>query len=130
MASNQIKRIPLTSRGVNSGIDNTWCNAFLDNGLACPVALNKADRGHTTTDSQGYWWCNEHKNRGWLLDYAKEHEFPMIHFSDEDGQRYAIGNNKKDPEMWKMVVPVTREKVVVAAIAAMRAKYEANDDEF
>lgn len=115
-------RIPLTSRA--SGIDNTWCSAYLDNGLPCPAELKKNNRDGATSDRLGGWWCNEHKNRAWLLDYASAHDFPQIRFCDGENNPCAIGNTMKSADLWKMAVAMTRNTVIIAAIAAMLANFE------
>lgn len=111
----------------NSGIDNIWCSAFLDDGSACLNELKKNNHEHATQDSQGFWWCNDHKNRGWLLDYAKAHNFPLVQFGTEEFPRIAVGGNTNDPELWTMFVPVTKDATIEAAIVAIRAMYESND---
>jgi len=109
------KALGLVSRA-NGGVDNTWCSASYDNMMPCGAPIDKRNKGQAYQDNLGYWWCPEHRNRGWLLDWGVAHSYPLIRFRGEDGAHYAIGGDKKDPELWKAAILMGNEKAIEAAV--------------
>jgi hypothetical protein len=75
-------------------------------------------------DMLGFWWCHEHQDHGLVIDYGVKHNFPRVEFVSDDGIRYAIGNNKHDGDLWKMVVLLGNSKMIRAAASALHVEQE------
>jgi hypothetical protein len=102
----------------SNDLRRTWCNASQDDGMPCNAEIIKM-QSKAYHDSLGFWWCEEHIERGMLLDWAMKHNFPMVEFPGDDGTRYAIGNGKHDADLWKAAVLLGQSKMIQAAIVAL-----------
>jgi len=86
------------------------CAALNEYSLPCGKLLVKSD---SFCDEAGYYWCEEHKKRGWLMNYGVRHKYPAIHFG-----KFAIGDGK-DADLWKIVVVMGSEEMINAAVASL-----------
>ena len=73
------------------------------------------------SDQAGYYWCEQHKKRGWLMNYGVEHKYPELHFG-----KFAMGDGK-DEELYKIVVVMGREEMIDAAVASLGLTGESDE---
>ena len=88
----------------------TDCSASNAAGFPCGKRLLKSD---AFCDKAGYYWCEEHKKRGWLMNYGVEHGYPELHFG-----KFAMGDGKDD-ELYKIVVVIGSEEMIDAAVDSL-----------
>lgn len=97
-------------------MNKTPANLKLFNQAVCNAAFlgceTKDLKERMYCDPSGFYWCEEHKYRGRLLNWAEKHGYPAIEYAGTD-QRYAIGN---DEELWKVAVRVGSEDMVWSAL--------------
>ncbi len=89
-----------------------------------PVHLQKMSRSQTFLDKTGSCWCPEHRNRGELMNWAVEHNFPAITFTGQ--MRYAIGvdRHKHNDGLWKAAVLTGSDDMIHAVIQSVMGQDE------
>lgn len=100
----------------NVVLNSVLCDAICANGNSSH--LDKFPRTQIFKDKTGSNWCPEHRNRGELLNWAVEHDYPAIVFTGQ--MRYSIGveGHKHNEGLWKAAVLTGSDDMILAAIAA------------
>lgn len=104
----------LKDRNQSVVLNSVFCDAICANGT--PSHLQKFLRSQIFRDKTGSCWCPEHRNRGELLNWAAEYEYPAIMFVGQ--MRYAIGveGSKHNGGLWKAAVVAGSDDMIVAVM--------------
>jgi hypothetical protein len=107
----------MIAKNRNVMLNSVFCDAICVS--SDPRHLEKFPRKEILVDKMGLHWCPEHRNRGELLNWAVEHDFPAIMFTGQ--MRYAIGveRSKHNDDLWKAVVLTGSDDIIQAAIQSV-----------
>lgn len=103
-------------------LNSVLCDAVCINGNS--RHLSKFPKEQIFQDKAGSSWCPEHRNRGELMNWAVEHNFPAIQFTGQ--MRYAIGvdRHKHNDGLWKAAVLTGSDDMIRAAIQSVMGDEE------
>lgn len=98
-------------------LNSVFCDAVCVNGNS--RHLKKFPKEQIFQDKAGSSWCPEHRNRGALMNWAIEHDFPAITFTG--AMRYAIGVDKYkgNISLWMAAVLTGSDDMIQAAIQSV-----------
>lgn len=81
-----------------------WCCASPGKSPFCGKYL----KSEMYRDRSGYLWCQKHKMRGLLLDYASKRKYLAVECGN-----YAVGNGQ-DSECWEIAMMLGNEDMITA----------------
>jgi hypothetical protein len=103
-------------------IAKVQCVAKGENGFSCGTALRKTEM---YVDALGYFWCEDHKHRGELIQWAANHHYPAIRFD-----RFAIGveGGSDNQMLYEVAAVVGRDEMIWEALSYVNTLDSSADD--